>query len=169
MTRGRDRISVAAEGGFAMRRLMLIAAIFAAGSASAQEVRRLGPQGGPISSSVELPQSSRVVYVSGTVPDPADPRAPAGSVQRYGDTEAQTRSVLRKIAAQLRMHGFSMREVVMMRVFLVAPPGSEQMDFAGMMRAYGEFFGTEVQPMRPARSTMQVAGWSIRAGWSRSK
>jgi enamine deaminase RidA (YjgF/YER057c/UK114 family) len=32
------------------------------------------------------------------------------------------------------------------------------MDFAGMMRAYREQFGTAQQPNRPARSTMQVAG-----------
>lgn len=46
----------------------------------------------------------------------------------------------------------------MMRVFLVAPPGQQQMDFAGMMRAYRERFGTAQQPLKPARSTMQVAG-----------
>ena len=52
----------------------------------------------------------------------------------------------------------------MMRVFLVAPPGQARMDFAGMMTAYREFFGTEAQPMRPARSTMQVAGL-VDPGW----
>ena len=55
-------------------------------------------------------------------------------------------------------------DVVMMRVFLVAPPGQARMDFAGMMTAYREFFGTEAQPMRPARSTMQVAGL-VDPGW----
>jgi enamine deaminase RidA (YjgF/YER057c/UK114 family) len=38
------------------------------------------------------------------------------------------------------------------------------MDFAGMMRAYREFFGTKSQPNKPARSTMQVAGL-VDAGW----
>src|SRR5690348_15354185 len=113
-------------------------ALLAAGAASAQspEISRHGAPQAPISSSVELPQSSRLVYVSGTVPDPADPAAPAGSVQRFGDTATQTRSVLRKIEAQLATHNLGLRDVVMMRVFLVAPPGQDRMDFAGMMTAY---------------------------------
>jgi len=148
-----------------MRRFSLLAALLlAAPPAQAQEMRRVGAPDSPISASVELPQSSRLVYVSGTVPDPADADAPAGSMQRYGDTAAQTRSVLRKIERQLGAHGLDLGDVVMMRVFLVAPPGRARMDFAGMMTAYREFFGTEAQPMRPARSTMQVAGL-VDPGW----
>jgi len=146
-----------------MRHFVLLAALFAA-PAPAQDVQRRGAPDSPISASVELPQWSRLVYVSGTVPDPADASAPPGSAQRYGDTAAQTRSVLRKIEAQLATHGLDLGDVVMMRVFLVAPPGQERMDFAGMMTAYREFFGTEAQPMRPARSTMQVAGL-VDPGW----
>jgi enamine deaminase RidA (YjgF/YER057c/UK114 family) len=150
-----------------MRHLILIAAAAALGAAApaaAQEVQRRGAPESPISASVELPQWSRLVYVSGTVPDPADANAPPGSVQRFGDTATQTRSVLRKIEAQLAQHNLSLRDVVMMRVFLVAPPRQARMDFAGMMTAYREFFGTEAQPMRPARSTMQVAGL-VDPGW----
>lgn len=144
-----------------MRLWLLLA--FAAGAAAAapapaQEVRRVGSPQSPISSSVEIPGGSRLVYVSGTVPDPVDANAPAGSAQRYGDTATQTRSVLRKIEAALRQHDLSLGDVVMMRVFLVAPAGQGRMDFAGMMTAYREFFGTAAQPQRPSRSTMQVAG-----------
>ena len=102
--------------------------------------------------------------MSGTVPDPVDPSAPAGSAQRFGDTAAQTRSVLRRIEAELARHGLGLGDVVMMRVFLVAPPGQSRMDFAGMMTAYREFFGTAAQPNRPARSTMEVAGL-VDPGW----
>ena len=146
-----------------MRHLVLLALLGAA-AAQAQEVRRLGPADSPISASVEIPAGSRLVHVSGTVPDPADANAPAGSVQRYGDTATQTRSILTKIQAQLGRHGLSLSNVVMMRVFLVAPPGQPRMDFAGMMTAYREFFGTAAQPNRPARSTMQVAGL-VDPGW----
>jgi enamine deaminase RidA (YjgF/YER057c/UK114 family) len=148
-----------------MRYLVLLAALAAAtAQAQAQEVRRLGPAESPISASVEVPAGSRLVYVSGTVPDPVDANAPAGSVQRYGDTAAQTRSILTKVQAQLGRHGLTLGDVVMMRVFLVAPPGQPRMDFAGMMSAYREFFGTAAQPNRPARSTMQVAGL-VDPGW----
>jgi enamine deaminase RidA (YjgF/YER057c/UK114 family) len=137
--------------------LLGLAAVWAA-PASAQEMRREGPAGSPIANSVEVPGGSRLVYISGTVPDVADPAAPAGSAARFGDTATQTRSVLRTIEQRLRVHGLGLGDVVMMRVFLVAPPGQARMDFAGMMTAYREFFGTAAQPGRPARSTMQVAG-----------
>ena len=85
-------------------------------------------------------------------------------MQRFGDTAAQTRSVLRKIEAQLREHDLGLGDIVMMRVFLVAPPGQARMDFAGMMTAYREYFGTEAQPQptgafddagfRPGRSRL---------------
>jgi enamine deaminase RidA (YjgF/YER057c/UK114 family) len=147
-----------------MRHLVLLAALsFGATGAEAQLVRRGAPEA-PISASVEVPGGSRLIYVSGTVPDPADAAAPQGSVQRFGDTATQTRSILRKIEAQLALHRLNLGDVVMMRVFLVAPPGQPRMDFAGMMTAYREFFGTAAQPMRPARSTMQVSGL-VDPGW----
>ena len=144
--------------------IMLLASLIAGSAAQAQEVRRVGPAQSPISTSVEIPPGSRLVYISGTVPDAVDPNTPQGSVQRYGDTAAQTRSVLRKIETALAAHNLTLGDVVMMRVFLVVPPGQERMDFAGMMTAYREFFGTATQPRRPARSTMAVAGL-VDPGW----
>jgi enamine deaminase RidA (YjgF/YER057c/UK114 family) len=132
--------------------------------ATAQPIKRVGAGNFPISVSVEVPAGSRLVYVSGTVPDAVKPDAPAGSVERFGDTEAQTRSVLAKVEKALQQHGLAMGDVVMMRVFLVAPPGQKQMDFAGMMRGYSAFFDTTEQPRKPARSTMQVAGL-VDPGW----
>ena len=148
-----------------MRILLAAPAILlAAAGATAQPPQRLGPPESPISASVEVAPGSRLVYVSGTVPDPVDANAPAGSVARFGDTATQTRSILRKIRMQLALHGLGLGDVVMMRVFLVAPPGQPRMDFAGMMSAYREFFGNADQPNRPARSTMQVAGL-VDPGW----
>lgn len=147
-----------------MRWRVLAIALAAASAAQANEVRRLGGAESPIAASAEVPAGSRIVWISGTVPDPVDPAAPAGSVQRYGDTAAQTRSVLRKIEAQLKQHDMALSDIVMMRVFLVAPPGQARMDFAGMMTAYREFFGTAAQPAKPARSTLQAAGL-VDPGW----
>ncbi len=149
-----------------LRIIMGVASIALASAAGAetQGIKRVGTGPFPIAASVEVPPGSRLTYVSGTVPDVADPNAPERSVQRFGDTQAQTRSVLAKIATQLRQHGLGMGDVVMMRVFLVAPPGTAQMDFAGMMRGYSAFFGTKEQSNRPARSTMEVAGL-VDPGW----
>ena len=145
--------------------LLGLAASFTFGVAAvaAEPPHRVGPAEAPISTSVSVPPGSRLVYVSGTVPDVVDPAAPDGSVARFGDTETQTRSVLGKVQAALAEQGLGLGDVVMMRVFLVAPAG-QRMDFAGMMRAYREVFGTPKQPNKPARSTMQVAGL-VDSGW----
>jgi enamine deaminase RidA (YjgF/YER057c/UK114 family) len=130
----------------------------------AEAPKRIAGEGAPIATSVSVPQGARLVYISGTVPDVADPKAPQGSEARFGNTETQTRSVLTKIEAALAAQGLGLGDVVMMRVFLTAPAGQQRMDFAGMMRAYSERFGTAAQPNKPARSTMQVAGL-VDPGW----
>jgi enamine deaminase RidA (YjgF/YER057c/UK114 family) len=143
---------------------ILVGALALASAGEAKEVRRLGAAESPIAASTEAPAGSRIVWISGTVPDAVDPAAPAGSVQRYGDTAVQTRSVLRKIEVQLKKHDMGLGDIVMMRVFLVPPPGQARMDFPGMMTAYREFFGTAAQPDKPARSTLQAAGL-VDPGW----
>ncbi|MEO8618207.1 MAG: RidA family protein [Sphingomicrobium sp.] len=146
-----------------MSNFLLLAAMLAV-IAPPDAVRRSGPEQSPIASSVSVPADARLVYVSGTVPDAIDEAAPKGTFGRYGDTEAQTRSILGKIAKVLEAEGLGLGDVVMMRVFLVAPPGEARMDFAGMMRGYSAFFGTRDQPRKTARSTMQVAGL-VDPGW----
>ncbi len=135
-----------------------------AASADAQAPKRTGAPQSPIAATVEVPAGSRLIYVSGQVPAESNPAAAQGSVERFGDTEAQTRSVIGKIEAVLKAQGLGLGDVVMMRVFLVAPPGQQRMDFAGMMRGYSAFFGTAEQPNQPARSTMQVSGL-VDPGW----
>ena len=133
-------------------------------AAKPDPIVRTGPADAAIAATVALPADAKLVYVSGTVPDPIKADAPQGSVERFGDTEAQTRSVLTKIDGLLKTQGLGMGDVVMMRVFLVAPPGQARMDFAGMMRGYRAFYGTPQQPLKTARSTMQVAGL-VDPGW----
>lgn len=126
---------------------------------AAQEVERTYPtSGSPIASSVTAPAGSEIIFFSGQLPDIADRTAQPGTMAAYGDTETQSEATFAKIAALLGTHGLTMADVVSMTVYLVAPPGSDRMDFAGMMRAYNRYFGTPQQPHRPARSTVQVAG-----------
>ncbi len=148
-----------------MRMILAVCALgLVAVPLQAEVPKRMGPAESPIAGSVEVPTGSRLIYVSGQVPDVANAAAAEGSVERFGDTEAQTRSVIRKIEGALKPHGLTLGDVVMMRVFLVAPPGQPRMDFAGMMRGYRAFFGTAAQPNKPARSTMQVGGL-VDPGW----
>jgi enamine deaminase RidA (YjgF/YER057c/UK114 family) len=112
----------------------------------------------PIALAVEVPASKVLVFPSGTVPDPAKPDAEKFSAEYWGDTKAQTVSVLSKIKATLEGLGLGMGDVVKMTAYIVGPKPGEAMDFSGFMDGYTQFFGTKEQPVLPARTTVQVAG-----------
>jgi len=90
----------------------------------------------------------------------ADPSAPAGSIERLGDTATQAKSVLEKIAKELAVSGLTMADVVKMNVFLVGDPRKDgRMDFEGLMQAYLQVYGQPaLGKSLPARTTVQVAG-----------
>jgi enamine deaminase RidA (YjgF/YER057c/UK114 family) len=128
----------------------------------AHDIVRRASSGFPIASSVTVPAGSEIVFLSGMLPDAADTRAPAGSVERFGDTAAQTKSVLGKIQKELEALGLGMQDVVKMNVFLVGDPRRDNtMDFEGLMKGYLQFFGSDTQANVPARTTVQVAGLPI--------
>jgi enamine deaminase RidA (YjgF/YER057c/UK114 family) len=112
----------------------------------------------PISAAVAVPAGQALLMTSGTVPPVLDEKAPAGSPARYGDTKTQGAGALRNIQAQLQKAGLGLRDVIYLRVY-VAPDKTKDghCDFPGWFAAYGEFFGTPENPVKPARSTVGVA------------
>ena len=113
----------------------------------------------PISRAVEVTPDTTLIFHSGTVPGPANPDAERGSREYYGDTEAQAMSVFGRMQASFEELGVDFGDIIKMQVFLVGDPTMDgRMDFAGFMRAYTKFFGTEDQPNKPARSAFQIAG-----------
>ena len=135
--------------------LLPAAAAMVAGGAQAQSVERTisGPAA-VISSSATVPPGATLYFISGTTPAPVDAEKP----DELGDTRAQTLSVLTKMKAQLEAMGLGMGDVVKMTVFLVGvPENGGRMDSAAMNEVFRTFFGTEEQPNRPTRSTIQVA------------
>jgi len=134
--------------------------LLAATAASAQEVKRykIPDSDFPISAAVEVPAGKATVYVSGNVPPVVDPKAPKDAAAAYGDTKTQTVGVLTAIEKQLKGMGLGLGDVVKMQVFLVGDEAhGGQMDFAGFMAGYRQFFGTPQQPKLPARSAFQIA------------
>jgi enamine deaminase RidA (YjgF/YER057c/UK114 family) len=116
----------------------------------------------PIASSVAVPASARLVFVSGTLADVARPDAPAGSVERLGDTATQAASVLGKIEKELAASGLTLADVVKMNVFMVGDPAKGGgMDFSGLMQAYSRHFGEASKGNLPARTTVQVAALPV--------
>jgi enamine deaminase RidA (YjgF/YER057c/UK114 family) len=110
----------------------------------------------PIANAVEV---NKLVFESGKVPAPKDPKAAKGSVEFWGNTEEQTISVLSQIEASLKQKGLGMGDVIKMTVFLVGDPAlGGKMDFSGFMKGYTKYFDTKEQPALPARSAVQIAG-----------
>jgi len=131
-------------------------AAVAADTSRGVEIQRNGAPNAPFSSSV---WAGDLLFLSGTLGDTGvPPGAPAGTpAVALGDTATQARAVFTRIQKALAEQGLSLGDVVQMNVFLVGDPRLDgKMDFAGMNGVYREFFGTEAQPAKPARSTVQV-------------
>lgn len=114
----------------------------------------------PVATSVLIPAGIDLIVVSGVLPDVADPSAPAGSPQRFGDTATQAKSVLAKLAKELASYGLTMADIVKMNVFLVGDPRKKgEVDLQGLMQAYMGLYGMRAMEKNlPARTTVQVAG-----------
>lgn len=123
------------------------------------EIKRIGVPGStfPISLTVSVPADSRITFVSGTLAEVANPEAPKGSIEAYGNTQTQTTSILNVIAKRLAATGLTLADVVKVNVFLVGDPKlGGKMDFEGLNAAYSKFFGSPNQPNKPVRTALQV-------------
>lgn len=130
-------------------------------AANAQEIERID-EGRHFYSTIEVPAGADSLYVSGK--GPAAINEDAEGVARYGTTEQQARSTFERIKESVEKAGWSMSDIVMVRVYLVADPAMGKMDFSGFNTAYREFFGTEEQPNKPVRAVVEISGLAV-DGW----
>ncbi|WP_166246540.1 RidA family protein [Paenibacillus turpanensis] len=122
------------------------------------EVEFYGNPASSIASGVAVPADSAYLFTSGTVP-PLLNKDGKTVYERYGDTKTQSIGILKRIEADLKEKGLTLSDVIYLRVYLVADPAKEnKVDYQGWFDAYGQFFGTESNPTKTARSTMAVAG-----------
>lgn len=140
-------------------KLLTLSSALLAGSfamtASAQEIVREG-EGRMFYNSISIPAGAETLYLSGAG---ASPQADG----TYGDMEQQTTNTFEKFKASLEAQGWSMSDIVQVRVFGVAGADGT-FDFAGFNRGYQKFFGTEENPMKPVRSVVEIAGLVV-DGW----
>lgn len=139
--------------------VQVILALAAVGALSAQKgvtVKRTTPPDSRFSSAI---WAGDTLYLAGQMASPAAPAdAAKGTPAVYGDTKTQTLNVLTKIQGILKEQGLTMGNVVQMHVFMAADPANGgKLDFDGMNKAYDQFFGTQQQPNKPTRATVQVA------------
>ena len=149
-----------------MNRLVCAALVlaFLPAALSARPIQRFavpGPKPAIILQGVEVPAGADMLYLSGQVASPIDPKAtlsPSVTMAELGDTRTQTISVLTKIKAALEAHGFAMSDVIKLSVFVAGDPAKGgKMDFAGMNDGFKQFFGTPDNANTVARSAFQVA------------
>lgn len=136
--------------------MVVLAATGVAGLAAQQgvPVTRVAPAGARFSSAI---WAGDTLYLAGQMASPVTPEA-NGKPAVYGDTKAQTLSVLTKIQALLKEQGLTMGDVVQMHVFMAGDPAKGgKLDFDAMNEVYDQFFGTPQQPSKPVRATVQVA------------
>lgn len=141
-----------------VKALSLTSAFFAAAlcmTASAQEIERNG-EGRFFYNNIVIPAGAETLYLSGSG---ASPQADG----TYGDQEQQTTNTFEKFKATLEEMGWSMSDIVQVRVFGVAGEDGT-FDFAGFNRGFAKFFGTEENPMKPVRSVVEIAGLVV-DGW----
>jgi enamine deaminase RidA (YjgF/YER057c/UK114 family) len=116
----------------------------------------------PFVAAVTVPPGYTTYYISGTLAAVADPNAPVGSAQRFGDTETQTASVLARQKETMAKLGLTFGDVVQAHVFLVGDPAvGGKMDFAGLNKAWLREFGIATQPNKPARAAVQVSALAV--------
>ena len=125
------------------------------GAVHADEILRQG-EGRLFYNTITIPAGAETLYVSGS----GASRQADGT---YGDTEQQTIDTFNKFKATLEEQGWSMSDIVQVRVFGVAGPDG-LFDFAGFNRGYLNFFGTEENPQKPVRSVVEVAAMVV-DGW----
>ncbi len=58
----------------------------------------------------------------------------------------------------MKKAGLGLQDVIYLRVYIAADKAKEgRFDYPGWFEAYGQFFGTAENPVKPARSTVGVA------------
>ena len=137
------------------------ALLFTTVTANAQEIERID-EGRHFYSTIEVPADHDTLYVSGKGPGAVN--EDAEGVARYGSTEVQARNTFMRIKEAVEKAGWSMSDIVMVRVYVVADPAMGKMDFSGFNTAYREFFGTEDQPNKPVRAVVEINGLAV-DGW----
>ncbi|OEK06661.1 RidA family protein [Roseivirga misakiensis] len=122
-----------------------------------EEVARFERESSSILKGVKVPEGKSLYLASGIVATEKDSSKPVGDRGRFGDTYDQSVSALKRIESYLSEEGLSLKDVVSMKVYVAPDPENDgKPDFQAWFKAYGEYFGTDNNPNKVARSTIGV-------------
>lgn len=123
--------------------------------ATAQEITRHN-EGNLFYTAITIPPGAETLYLSGSGARPQEDGT-------WGDIRQQAVDTFSRFRDTLEGLGWSMSDVVQVRVFAVADENGE-VDFAAFNEGYLEFFGTEENPNKPVRSFLEIADLVV-DGW----
>lgn len=122
---------------------------------NAAEIVRTG-EGRNFYNNIMIPAGAETLYLSGS-----------GARQQedgtWGDMEQQTIDTFSRFQETLEAQGWSLEDIVQVRAFAVSGADGE-LDFAGFNAGYQQFFGSDINPMKPVRSFVEIAGLVV-DGW----
>ena len=124
----------------------------------AQAVEFYGATASVISSGAIIPEGKKMLWTSGATGGVADSSAVAGTRERFGDTKTQALNILANFQKTLTEKGLSMKDVLMLRVYLAPDKSTGKHDYQGWYDAYAQYFGTAANSAKPIRSTIGIAG-----------
>jgi enamine deaminase RidA (YjgF/YER057c/UK114 family) len=119
------------------------------------EIKRIDRPEASILKGVGVPEGKEVFYTSGLVSEILNADAPEGDMSKYGNTYQQSVGALERIKETIEAEGFTMKDVIFLRVYLAPDEGGE-IDWEAWFKAYGEYFNNDKNPNKVARSTVGV-------------
>lgn len=106
---------------------------------------------------VEVPEGAAFFFTSGLVGPVIAPEAEPGTGERYGDTYTQSKGIMERIKTLLAEADLEMKDIIFLRVYMVPDKNKGgEIDWQGWFDAYAEYFGTEENPNKVARSTIGI-------------
>jgi len=135
---------------------MSIAPVAAAQEAAPAALIQRLQEGTNFNNVIVIPQGAETLYLSGAGANPKEDGT-------WGNMEEQTIQIFETFQTTLEELGWSLEDIIQVRVFALAYPDGT-LDFEGFNRGYRQFFGSEINPLKPVRSFVQIAGL-VREGW----
>lgn len=105
---------------------------------------------------ISIPPGAETLYLSGAG---AQPKADGS----WGSMEEQAIDIFTTFKGTLESMGWSLEDIVQVRAFATAGDDGS-LDFNGFNTGYQQFFGSDINSMKPVRSFVQVADL-VRDGW----
>jgi len=142
--------------------LALLTGFGETGAAGASEMEVAAPaitrhqEGRNFYNVISIPPGAETLYLSGAGAQPREDGT-------WGTMREQTIDIFNTYKSTLEDLGWSLEDIVQVRVFAIAGEDG-QLDFDGFNSGYQQFFGSDLNPMKPVRSFVQVADL-VRPGW----